>query len=55
MLTLLLTRKKELFDEPLQYVDIAAWQNELFAGKMQKQEESIGVTRISLVLSQLSC
>jgi len=28
----LLTRK-ELFDEPLQYVDIAAWQNELFAGE----------------------
>jgi len=25
--------KKELFDEPLQYVDIAAWQNELFAGE----------------------
>jgi len=42
----LLTRK-ELFDEPLQYVDIAAWQNELFAEKMQKQEESIGVQNIS--------
>jgi len=25
--------EKELFDEPLQYVDIAAWQNELFAGE----------------------
>jgi len=25
--------RKELFDEPLQYVDIAAWQNELFAGE----------------------
>jgi len=31
MLTLL--TRKELFDEPLQYVDIAAWQNELFAGE----------------------
>jgi len=33
MLTLLAYKKRTSSDEPCQYVDIAAWQNELFAGE----------------------
>jgi hypothetical protein len=35
-------QNQELIDEPLQYVDIAEWQNELFEGEEAELEKSIG-------------